>query len=141
MLLRRILLGFAAGALAVLVFHQVTILILYHTGLATNFPWSMRPIPRWGTPALVNQMFWGGMWGVLYALIEPRLPPRSEPLRGMLFGVVGPWLIGVGLAVPYLRGGAYLFSANPGRIPIGLLIHAAFGLGLALFWRWLARWR
>lgn len=135
---QKLVAGFLAGALAVLVFHQATILLL---GLAGVIPagnaWSLRP-NAWHVPALVNGMFWGGMWGCVYALVRQRLP-RPSWLGGLVFGVLGPALIGVWLLLPLLRGGPLLAGFMPLRLLIGGVIHAVFGLGLALFYDLIGR--
>ena len=46
---------------------------------------------------------------------------------------------GNGVLVPLFKGGTYLFGMDPRRMQIGALIGAAFGVGLAVFWRLLAR--
>ena len=60
-----LVLGFIAGALATLVFHQGMVLILNTAGIIPVQPYSMRPIPPFGVPALLNSMFWGGLWGIV----------------------------------------------------------------------------
>lgn len=132
---RRLLIGFAAGALAVLVFHQGMVLALHLLKFLPNFPWSMRPIPPLGVPAIVNSMFWGGLWGVGYALVGARLPLSSDLARGGVYGLLGPWLLGNGLLMPLIKGGPLLFGFQPQRMIIGALIGLAFGVGLAVFLR------
>ncbi len=69
--------GFLAGALAVPLSHQGMVLILHLVGQIPTFPWSMRPVPPFNVPALLNQMFWGGMWGMLFAAAAEAVPGRS----------------------------------------------------------------
>jgi hypothetical protein len=75
--LRRILLGFAAGRLAVPVFHQAALALLHATGIGPA-AWNMVPVPPFGVPALLSAAFWGGLWGIVLALVEPRFP-RGAP--------------------------------------------------------------
>lgn len=131
---RALALGFLAGALAVPLFHQVMVLILHLAGQVPNFPWSTRPVPPFNVPQLLNQMFWGGLWGALFALVVEAMPGRNLWLKGMIFGLLGPWLIGNGLLVPLIKGGPLLFGFSPPRMIIGALIGTAFGLGLALIY-------
>jgi uncharacterized membrane protein YagU involved in acid resistance len=132
-------LGFVAGALAVLVFHQGMILLLHLAGQIPNFPWSMRPVPPLGVPALVNSMFWGGVWGLLFALVVNALPVTSIWLKGIIFGILGPWLLGNGVLVPLIKGGPLLFGFSIQRMMVGAMIGAAFGLGLGLIFDVLRR--
>lgn len=126
--------GFLAGALAVPVFHQGMVLVLHLAGQLPNFPWQMRPVPPFNVPTLVNQMFWGGVWGLVFAAIVESLPGRSLWLKGVLFGLLGPWLLGNGLLVPLIKGGPLFFGFAVPRMITGALIGAAFGFGLAVIY-------
>lgn len=129
--------GFLAGAIAVPIFHQAMVLVLHLAGLLPNFPWSMRPVPPIGIPTILNQMFWGGLWGVLFAAILPYIPGRDLWLKGAIFGILGPWLLGNGILVPLFKGGPLLFGYVPARM-IGIFVGLAFGIGLALIYGLLA---
>jgi len=137
--IRRLAFGFIAGAAAVLTFHQGMVLLLHLLGQIPNFPWSMRPIAPFGVPAIVNQMFWGGLWGMLFAVVAPRSPLSNDIASGAVFGLLGPWLLGNGVLVPLFKGGAYLFGLNPQNMWRGALIGTAFGIGIAVFMRLLSR--
>ena len=126
--------GFLAGALAVLIFHQGMVLILHLAGQVPNFPWQTRPVPPLNVPTLVNQMFWGGVWGLVFAAVAEAIPGRNLWLKGVFFGLLGPWLIGNGLLVPLIKGGPLLFGFAAQRMVVGALIGAAFGLGLGLIY-------
>lgn len=129
---RRLAFGFLAAALAVLIFHQGMILALHLAKQTPNFPWSMRPAGPYNVPAIVNSMFWGGLWGVAYAAVGHLIPIAATWLRGLVFGLAGPWLLGNGLLVPLFKSGPYLFGFAAPRMLIGALIASAFGIGLAL---------
>ncbi len=129
---RNLLFGFIAGALAVLVFHQTMILVLHLMKQTPNFPWSMRPTTPFGIPAIVNSMFWGGLWGSVFAVIGHAIPGGAAWVRGIMFGLLGPWLLGNGILVPLFKGGPFLFGFAVPRMIIGALIGSAFGLGVAL---------
>ncbi|HRJ69255.1 MAG TPA: hypothetical protein PK812_06565 [Beijerinckiaceae bacterium] len=131
-LVRKLVFGFLAGALAVLVFHQATIFML---GVLKVIPagnaWSFRPNP-WRVPVLVNSMFWGGLWGIAYTFVQNRLP-RSRWLGGFVFGVLGPALVGSWLVVALLKGNPVFAGFAPPRLLIGALINGVFGIGVAVF--------
>lgn len=137
----RLVIGFAAGALAVLVFHQVMVLALHLAGLIPTFPWSLRSVGPLGVPAIVNSMFWGGIWGVVFAGIGSMIPLHSDLARGAAFGLLGPWFLGNGLLVPLIKGGPLLFGFAPQRMFIGALIGLSFGIGLAVLMRLLGTLR
>src|SRR4051812_48201496 len=81
-------LGFVAAAIAVVTVHEGIVLILYKLKLLPSAPWSTKPIPPWGVPGIVNSMFWGGLWGAVYALIHRHLPGGETWLKGLLFGLL-----------------------------------------------------
>jgi hypothetical protein len=130
MALRTLLLGILAGAIAVPIFHQLTVLALYSAGLVPNAPWSFRPVPPYGVPTILNQAFWGGMWGLLFGLIMLARPTLSAVLVGLLVGMLGAAMVNLTL-LPWLRG-------QP--MPIGdlnrwwrpMLINGIWGLGMGI---------
>ena len=136
----RALLGFLAGALAVLAFHQVTVALLSAAGMIPTSPYSMRPVPPFNVPAIVNSMFWGGLWGSLFGLIADRIPGRALWLRGLVFGLLGPLLVNWFVVSP-LKGQPVAAGFVPSRMLVGVLIAGAFGIGLALVYGALQRYR
>jgi hypothetical protein len=132
---KQLVFGFVAGALAVLVFHQGMVLLLHLAGQVPNFPWSTRPIAPYAVPAIVNQMFWGGLWGVGFAAVGAMIPLASDLARGVVFGLLGPWLLGNGVLVPLFKNGKLFWGFDPNMMWRGALIGAAFGLGIAVFMR------
>jgi len=123
--------GFLAGAIAVVVAHQVMVFILGQAGYIQAQPWSFRDNP-YGVPQIINQMFWGGLWGILYAFIAGVFPGRWPTwMKGLAFGfgvhvVLGNWIV-----VALIRGQPLFSSWVPQRMLIGALIGTAFGLGVA----------
>jgi hypothetical protein len=133
---RRLGLAFIAGALAVIVFHQGMVFLLYLMKQTPNFPWNMGgAVGPLKVPVLVNQMFWGGLWGIGFALFGSLIPIAHNALRGAVYGLIGPFFLGNAVLVPFFKGGPYLWGGNSQRIILGSLIGAAFGVGLALILR------
>jgi uncharacterized membrane protein YagU involved in acid resistance len=130
--------GFLAGAIATVIFHQLTVLVLHLANFIPNFPWSMRPVPPLNIPTIVNQMFWGGLWGVLFAAILPWIPARELWQKGAIFGLVGVWLLGNGILVPLFKGTPLLFGFQLSRAWLGFVILLVFGIGLGLIYGLLA---
>lgn len=138
--LNKIVFGFLAGALGVFVFHQLTIF-----GLLGRTPWSnWAPVPPYGVPAMLNTAFWGGVWGIVLAIVIGRFPglfPR-RPLFGLfyfmaafLFGAILPSLVGW-YVVPLIKGG----TLGPRGIWYNaLIINGMWGLGTAFFLNLLTR--
>jgi hypothetical protein len=134
-----LVLGFIAGALAVLIFHQLVILLLGQFGLARGAAYSMSPVAPFGVPRLVNQMFWGGVWGIVFAAIYDRLPSWNLVVTGLLFGLIGPTLFGW-VVMALIRGQPMFAGFVPGRMLVSVLLNGvAFGIGLALIFAGLRR--
>jgi hypothetical protein len=149
----RIVAGFIAGMLSVLLVHQVIIFGLASVGwlppttrvynmgpLATALPTVADAFKRLGFlgwPILFNSLFWGGLWGVLFALVHPRLPGGLVVLKGLLFGllmvVFSNWL-----ALPLIRGtpvfNDFFKAFDVWRLIPGALIVGGFGMGLGAFY-------
>jgi hypothetical protein len=127
-------LGFIAGFLATLTLHQITIGLLAAAGALPNGPYSMRPIPPFGVPAVLNLAFWGGVWGCVWALVADRMP-RNLPLwvAGLIFGAIAPTLFGWFVVAP-LKGQPVAQGFNLARMWIGPLVNGMWGLGTALIY-------
>ena len=96
----------------------------------------MTPVPPFGVPQSLSAAFWGGLWGVAYALLEPRLTARLGWWPGGLaFGAVLPvlvlWFVVLPLKGQPVGGGFAPLS----RVLLTVVIHAAFGLGTAVIFR------
>lgn len=130
---RTVLLGFAAGVLSVLLFHQGTVWLLHMAGQVPNAPYSFRPIPPFGVPQIVNQCFWGGLWGIVIAVLL-RLLRVPDLLFGFLFGAVALGLTNW-VVLPAIKGGAYFAGGDPRRLAITVAIVGTFGWGVALILR------
>jgi hypothetical protein len=131
---RRIMLGFAAGALAVPVFHQAALALLHAAGIGPA-AWNMAPVPPFGVPALISAAFWGGLWGIVLALVEPRFPRDAAYwLAALAFGAVLPTLV-VWLVVLPLKGVPLGAALRWPGIIIGPVVNGAWGIGTALLLR------
>jgi len=69
--LRLLIIGFIAGSLAVLIFHQSLWYVLNVMGLIPleRPARPLEPIPPLGIPSILSKAFWGGVWGALLAPI------------------------------------------------------------------------
>ena len=132
--------GFIAGALAVLTFHQITIWLLALAGGGQGNVYSMSPVGPLRVPQVLNQAFWGGLWGCVFALMADRFP-RSWPLwlAGFVFGAIGPTLVGWFVVAP-IKGNPIAQGFNPARMWRGPIINGMWGLGTAVFYDLLRRW-
>ena len=142
----RVVGGFIAGALAVLIFHQGMYVLLQQLGLPlAGRAFNMSPdAAAFGMPRLFNQMFWGGLWGILFAYMINSLPGPNV-LRGFIFGCVFPMLLGSWLIVALIKGqpifsGAFAKGGfNMLALRNGFLLNGvAFGIGLGLIYPMIA---
>ncbi len=131
-------LGFCAGFLAVLIFHQGVILLMYGGGLVPNPPFPMRPVPPFGVPQIVSMAFWGGVWGILIGAIAAARPNWPTVLIGLAVGAIGCVLVGFTL-VAALRGQPLFGGMDPARWWRSVVINGAFGLGAGLIFDALRR--
>lgn len=128
---KHLLFGFLAGAIATVTVHELINFVLLSAGVFPRQPWSMTPAAVTGVPQIVSDAFWGGVWGVLFAAIYDSIPGANAIIKGAVFGVLGPALIGVFILVPLLTGRfPMFFGGDPKMIGSVLLILAGFGAAM-----------
>ncbi len=131
----RLLVGFTAGFSSVLIFSSGAIAILHAAGIVPFAPWNTSPAPPFGTPQILSDAFWGGLWGVIYALIEPRLTARLGWWPGgSVFGVALPLLVAWFVVSP-LKGMPIAAGFVPSMLLLGVVLATVFGLGTAIIFR------
>ncbi len=139
----RLLLGFVAAFLATLTFHQIGIWGLHAVGLAPQaIPWNIASIPPFGVPSVISLAFWGGVWGILFVLIERFLArsPGGYWVGATLFGAILPTLVLMFIVFP-LKGRP-LGGGFAWQLIVTLLVaHGLWGLGTAVFLGVLTGWR
>jgi hypothetical protein len=135
-----VLLGFLAGAIAVPLGHQIMVAILNGTGLIPTRPYNMgagnNPL---GLPILINQILWGGIWGMLFALVWPALAKLPAWAAGLVCGVAGNAILGNMIVLPALGRGTFFGGWDPTRMAIGMAIGAGFGLAFGLLYGMMRR--
>ena len=124
----RAFLGFIAGAISLLIFHQGLLELLHFAGAAPP-AWSVQPVPPFGIPRVVDLCFWAGLWGVLFGLLLPRF---TWPLWrcGIVLGFAAA-LVGWFVVAP-LKGLPIAASWVPINMARSLLINGFYGLGVGL---------
>ena len=133
-LLKTIVLGFIAGAIATLTAHEF-ISWLFSTSWTgwDRVSWNRELVeiavwPDKFVPKIVSDTFWGGLWGSVFGLILGERPQGATSLKGMLMGIVGPALLGVFIAVPLLTGKfPPFFGGDFSKIIPVLFILAGYG--------------
>jgi hypothetical protein len=136
----RVFFGFVAGFFATLIFHQLMLAVLWGIGIAASAPFPMRPTQPFGVPAVISLAFWGGIWGIIFALIERTFARLGGYwVAAIVFGAIFPTLVAFLLVFPLKglpMGGGWHFS----MLLTGLLVNGAWGLGTAIFFRAFLAW-
>ena len=130
----RLALGFAAAALSHVIFQGALGAALHAGNLVPELVWSLEPVPPFGVPTTVNNMFWDGLWGMLYALLEPRLTARLGRLPGgLVLGLAS--LLTFWFVVLPLKGAGIGGGFHGAEVSLGIAFDLTFGIGTAiLFW-------
>ena len=135
--LTRIALSFIAGFVAVLVFHQAMLACLHAIGLTAGTPWAFEPVPPLGVPRVISSAFWGGVWGIVFAFVEPRFPRGAGYwIAAILFGALALTLVAWFVVAP-LKGAPIAGGWKPAAMATGLLVNGAWGFGTALLLRFI----
>jgi hypothetical protein len=130
----RLLFGFIAGFIATLVFHQIGLLLLHFAGLTPNLPYNMHPVPPFHVPQFVSLAFWGGVWGIVFVLIEGAIArsPGGYWVSAIVFGAVFPTLVAWFVVLPLKGLPAGSGFHWPGLL-VGPIVNGLWGLGTAVF--------
>lgn len=153
--LSKIVAGFIAGVLAVLIFHQGMYVIMQSMGLPLRgTPWNINTsVPLWPelfgllkigpvrVPAIASQSIWGGLFGILFAFLIDRMPGGIAIVKGLIFGMIFPMLLGSWLIVAMIKGAPLMSGAfakggfNIMAMRNGFLLNGlAFGIGLGVLY-------
>jgi hypothetical protein len=129
---RRLLLGFIAGFIAVLLFHQPALAILNHIGFTHAGTYSLKATAPIGVPQVISLAFWGGVWGVIFAAVDRHFGRGNLYwLYAFAFGAILPSLVAWFIVAP-LKGQPVAGGWEAHRMITGLLINGAWGIGTAL---------
>jgi hypothetical protein len=129
---RRLALGFIAGFIAVLVFHQPALAFLNHIGFTHAGTYSFEATAPFGVPQVISLAFWGGVWGIAFAAAERRFPRGDRYwLYGFAFGAILPTAVAWFVVAP-MKGLPLAGGWEAHRMITGFLINGAWGIGTAL---------
>ncbi len=130
----RSLFGFIAGFLATLIFQQLTWWVLWCVGLAPFNAFSIA-VNAFGVPEVVSHAIWGGIWGVLFSMLDLKFPARSGYwIAAFLFGAVLPSAVGLMVVGP-LKGNPMGGGWHLPRMLTAFLSNGAWGIGTGLILR------
>ena len=129
---RKLIVGFVAGFIAVLLFHQPALVLLTQWGIAKAATYSLSATAPFGVPQVVSLSFWGGVWGVVFALVEHRIPRGKRYwVYAFLFGAILPTLVAWFVVAP-IKGLPMAGGWQASRMLTGFVINGAWGVGNAL---------
>ncbi|WP_218578391.1 hypothetical protein [Vineibacter terrae] len=130
--MRTVLFAFIAGAVGFLVFHQGGFWALTQAGVLKANTWSMATTRPLGVPAVISYVFWTGLWGVVAALVVPRLPGALRgPWGWILFAAIVPTLVNWFIVLP-LKGAPMGGGFNMPGVALAPLVYGFWGLGMWL---------
>jgi hypothetical protein len=122
-------LGFVAGFIAVLVFHQVALALLTQSGFVQAATYSAKATWPFGVPQVLSTAFWGGVWGVALAWAQRRFPRGAAyGLAAFLFGALLPSLVAWFVVAP-LKGLPFAAGGDVHRLVAALVANGVWGLG------------
>jgi hypothetical protein len=129
--LKMLILGFVAGFVATLIFHQGLWSVFNHAGIIPldRPAWPLDSIPPLGVPAVLSKAFWGGVWGLVLTPILGRLDGTSYWAAWIVVGAVALTAVAV-FVVPPLKG--HPFPTLWPRFFVGLALNGAWGFGTGL---------
>ena len=126
------ILGFIAGVIASLTFHQFTLWLMRMAGIAPFGPYNMAPTHPFGIPAIFSLAFWGGVWGVIFALVQRHFPRDNRYwILAFAFGAVFPSLVALLVVLPLKglpMGGGWHWQL----LLTAFLINGVWGIGTGL---------
>jgi len=127
--------GFVAGIIGVVVFHQLALAALHAAGLTPGMAYSTKPTSPMGVPQFVSLAFWGGLWGILGALLFQRLTGARLVATFVVFGAIAPTLVAWFVVAP-MKGLPMAAGFKPAAMMVGPMVNAAWGLGTGLVLAW-----
>jgi len=129
---RRAVFGFVAGAVVVLTVFQATLYLFYAIGALDSPPPDHSPTKPFGVPVVFSSAFFGGLWGILFAMLEPRLPRGAGFwVAALAFGIV-PLNLVLWFVVAPLKGYSVGFGFAPKDVVINIVLQASWGFGMAI---------
>jgi len=132
--------AFVAGVIGVLVFHQIALAVLHSAGITQGVAYSTKPTSPFGLPAFVSAAFWGGVWGIVGALLFRRLWGAALVVAMVIFGAIAPTLVAWFIVAP-LKGAPMAAGFKPAAMMVGPIVNGAWGLGTGLVMLWFRAFR
>lgn len=140
-MLKAIVLGFVAGVIAYVTFHEIVNAIFNNESYWIGWgrpSWDFSANPQ-GVPYLVSGALVGGAWGALFPILFGSMPRGALTFKGLFYGLIGPAILGAMIIYPLamqygpqyegLAQGLFLDGQASSIVPT-LAKYAAFGASL-----------
>jgi len=127
--------GFISGVIGVLIFHQLALAALHSAGITQSVAYATKTTGPFGIPQFLSAAFWGGVWGIVAALLFRRLWGASLIVALVIFGAIAPTLVAWFVVAP-LKGAPIAGGFRPAAMMVGPIVNAAWGLGTGLVMAW-----
>jgi len=135
MTLHQAAMAFAAGFVSVLIFHQGVWALYAAIGKAPGPAWNREPVPPFGVPAVLSSAFWGGLWGIVLALLLPiAAPAMGYWPAAIVLGALMTSLVALMVVAP-LKGRPFAGGWKPSIWVFALSVNAAWAFGTGLLLR------
>lgn len=137
--LRELMLGGVAGALAVLAVHQPVLIALDGMGVLEFSGYPIRPTAPFGVPQIASWCFWGGVWGIIFAMTSQHFPSGvwywiAVFVAGAIVLPLVVWFV-----VQPLRGQPIGGGWETARTTAIIFVHGMWALGTAAILKMLTR--
>jgi apolipoprotein N-acyltransferase len=127
--------GFIAGFIATLTFHQIALWLLRMATIAPFAPYNMAATQPWGIPAVISLALWGGVWGALFAYIQQGFPRGGGYWATAFgFGAIFPSLVALLIVAP-LKGHPLGGGWHWQLLLTAFLINGVWGIGTGVFFK------
>ena len=93
-------------------------------------PYPTNPVPPFGVPLIASLCFWGGLYGLAFGLVLPRLPRAPMWLLGLGLGLLAA-LVGWFVVAP-LKSQPVAGGFVPLRMLASVLINGTWGISVGL---------
>ncbi|HTV43893.1 MAG TPA: hypothetical protein VMF05_01130 [Stellaceae bacterium] len=126
--------GFIAAFFATLIFHQLGLLALHFARLTRGMPYDMHPVLPFGVPHFLSLAFWGGVWGIIFVLVERVIArnPLGYWIGAIIFGAIFPTAVSWFVVAP-LKGLPPGYGFHYPGLLVGPIVNGLWGLGTAVF--------
>jgi hypothetical protein len=93
-----------------------------------------------GMPAVFSLSLWGGVWGILFALVDGAFPRRSAYwVVAFFFGAILPSMVALLVVLP-LKGRPMGGGWHLPLLLTAFLVNGAWGIGTGLILKALSAW-